>query len=519
MSFRHLKRYVQIYLPDSCFEVSTTTRYNLTTPEASIIARRDIEKGELIKNLAGLMVTMTPEEEAQFTEESNRDFSIIHSSRKGGAQIFLGPARFVNHDCEPNCRFVSSGKSLVGFIALRDIPVGEEITVFYADDYFGPKNVECLCASCEREGKGGWQAGWRTTEQGSLEAEFAAIEEEFQYIMPRKRRKNLLTPDWSSVGSHSKAASPAASISAPVIPIRIMSPEVSDFTTINTSVIPTSSINTPTSNVDDMPDLVEPIKIETIQEDTILNKTLALATIPSTVSITVTSVNDASDASTATSSNLDDLGLDDDDKGYTSDTSELTEVSDSELDFLNKKYQISKSILQRSATTMTTTTTTSISTSNSILKKSKSLPVLPTNPHTLRVPFDHINYQPPNALTHHRCICHDCNTTFVHPEDDPAWIPRACARCERHSRIYGLVWPSVGTKKGDGQVRVLDGKEIVRYMAVGEWRKEMRMREDLLEMEEMKVKTKVKQKVKENTSELQNFEVVVPKTVNGKRKR
>ena len=40
--------------------------------------------------------------------------------------------------------------------AVRNIQVGEEITVNYGENYFGEGNCECLCGTCETEGKNGW---------------------------------------------------------------------------------------------------------------------------------------------------------------------------------------------------------------------------------------------------------------------------------------------------------------------------------------------------------------------------
>ena len=41
-------------------------------------------------------------------------------------------------------------------VAVRDIEIGDEITVTYGDNYFGEGNSECLCESCEKKGRGGW---------------------------------------------------------------------------------------------------------------------------------------------------------------------------------------------------------------------------------------------------------------------------------------------------------------------------------------------------------------------------
>ena len=50
---RHLRKYINIYMPDCPFEVATTNRYTITTAEACIKARKPIRKGEAIKYLSG----------------------------------------------------------------------------------------------------------------------------------------------------------------------------------------------------------------------------------------------------------------------------------------------------------------------------------------------------------------------------------------------------------------------------------------------------------------------------------
>ncbi|OAA55545.1 set domain containing protein [Niveomyces insectorum RCEF 264] len=152
---RHLRRYMQIYLPDCPFEVNATNRYTIFQEEASISARRFIKCHETIKYLSGIQVVITPEEEAQLSARK-KDFSIVVSSRKKESNIFMGPARFANHDCDANARLVTTGQSLIEIIATKSIGVGEEITVTYGENYFGENNCECLCKTCEDHMVNGW---------------------------------------------------------------------------------------------------------------------------------------------------------------------------------------------------------------------------------------------------------------------------------------------------------------------------------------------------------------------------
>ena len=62
---------------------------------------------------------------------------------------------FVNHDCKVNAEFVIQ-KDNVTARALQGIEKGEEVTVKYVKDYFGPDSSSCLCRSCEIQSLGGW---------------------------------------------------------------------------------------------------------------------------------------------------------------------------------------------------------------------------------------------------------------------------------------------------------------------------------------------------------------------------
>jgi [histone H4]-N-methyl-L-lysine20 N-methyltransferase len=187
---RHMRKYVNIWQTDCPWEVKTTNRYTVVMHEAAAAARRFIKRGETIKYLTGNLVAMTAEEEKELSL-SRRDFSIVMSTRKKTPSIFLGPARFANHDCDANARLVTTGSEGMQVVAVRDIAMDEEITVTYGEDYFGIDNCECLCRTCELALRNGWS-------QGSAESEPAAAtpgEDDRQAERPysfRKRRRFLL---------------------------------------------------------------------------------------------------------------------------------------------------------------------------------------------------------------------------------------------------------------------------------------------------------------------------------------
>ena len=151
----HIRKYISMYSTDCAWEVSTTNRYTIVTYEAAVTARRRIKQGDKVKYLIGTLVPLTAEESADL-DMTNRNFSIVVSSRKKNSSIFLGPARFANHDCDANGRLVTTGPDGMEVVAMKNIEVGDEITVSYGDDYFGPNNMDCLCHTCEVLERNGW---------------------------------------------------------------------------------------------------------------------------------------------------------------------------------------------------------------------------------------------------------------------------------------------------------------------------------------------------------------------------
>ena len=178
---RHLRKYINIYLPDCPFEVDTTNRYAKTTAEACIKARKPIKKGEAVKYLSGIQVEMTEKEEKELS--SRTDFSIVLSSRRKRPSLFLGPARFANHDCDSNARLNTTGPHGIHIVARKDIAAGDEITVTYGEDYFGIDNCECLCMTCETLLRNGWDP------EGPLLPEESSDEDEEEEVEPVKAKR------------------------------------------------------------------------------------------------------------------------------------------------------------------------------------------------------------------------------------------------------------------------------------------------------------------------------------------
>ncbi|KAK0622573.1 hypothetical protein B0T14DRAFT_427019 [Immersiella caudata] len=198
----HLRRYMSIYLPDCPFEVNTTNRYTISTHEASVTARRYIKRNETIKYLAGIQVVITPEEEAEMSLRK-KDFSLVVSSRSKSTSLFMGPARFANHDCNANARLVTRGQAAIEIIACRDIQVGDEITVSYSDSYFGEDNCECLCHTCELKGANGWKSDIDGSSiQNSIETDGVGAAQ--GYSLRRRRRDESVT----GAGSRAPSVTP-----------------------------------------------------------------------------------------------------------------------------------------------------------------------------------------------------------------------------------------------------------------------------------------------------------------------
>lgn len=153
-------------MPDCAVEISGTNRYTRDIQEAKIVCRKAIGSGKTIKYLTGIRIPFT-HAEVDDLNGTGQSFSILETTRSKVIAFLFGPVRFANHDCEANARLVTSGRSGMEVLATRDIGVGDEITVPYANTYFGEDNCDCLCKTCEDICSNGWDPENQNDSDGS----------------------------------------------------------------------------------------------------------------------------------------------------------------------------------------------------------------------------------------------------------------------------------------------------------------------------------------------------------------
>ena len=139
---------------DSLENVSflTTSKYEPQDgfTQMRVVAKKKFRPKTVISGLEGFTETVSDDE---LTE--GMSFSVFAPTNNfKSTRIMLGPASFVNHECNPNARYVVSGeknKTIISIQAIRTVEIDEEISVFYSPDYFGDINRNCQCTTCMKE--------------------------------------------------------------------------------------------------------------------------------------------------------------------------------------------------------------------------------------------------------------------------------------------------------------------------------------------------------------------------------
>ena len=513
---RHLRRYVNIYMPDCPFEVTSTNRYTITEHEASITARRDINPREEIKYLTGVQVAMTEEQE-QKLELARKDFSLVISSRKKTRSLFLGPARFANHDCDANAKLSTKGYDGMQIVAVRPIETGEEITVSYGEDYFGDDNEECLCHTCESRQQNGWAPMKRVEKDDESEAE----EEEEVVIVAESKEQEPASEVVQDTGS-SGTKRPCESLddnsgepSSPSKKIRVEetasteTPAIPPPTTSSSTTsppggsLPVSSIEDPATNLatpaqdtnavpDQQCDGLPPMILDETSSSrgTTPQSSMNALSPKSAQSTDATSVDEDGPSEGASKTTVNPAVIDENPslgvatiKAETITTtvnapwlSQLEDDTMSELSELSSSYEFDSENEQIVKRKVRPSLRTTRSKSSHEHQNRIGTPVS-TAPEdgwveNSRKPGDYMTSSSCLAVKYSKWVeCQNCDTTFVQTKDGYNSTLKQCPRCERHSWLYGFAWPKTDREgKHDKEERIIDRRELHRFVDANEER-------------------------------------------------
>ncbi|KAF4119371.1 [histone H4]-N-methyl-L-lysine20 N-methyltransferase [Geosmithia morbida] len=475
---RHLRRYAQIYLPDCPFEVNSTNRYTIVTHEAAVTARRYIRRNESVKYLSGIQVTMTPKEEEEIAFRK-KDFSVVVSSRNKCTSLFMGPARFANHDCGANAKLMTTSHAGIEIIATRDIEVGEEITVTYGDNYFGEDNCECLCLTCETLQRNGWEP-----EDGPVTMRASIEEDKTESYSLRRRRR-----DDSVGGSSSRTSSVTPSIRPKVYKSRKSTGSRLSLTRGSVGLESPMPSTTPDGKSEKrpMPDglaspPITPAKKLKLVADISLEAPMSSRRSSTSRSGSSGAYEADTDLTSPDKESPEPLMPTPTKEGPTIEVRLPVELNPmslqsilnaSETDGLSPAPIVTASIETAEETTAEAPTATAVEEGDAdeaakMLKKKKYQKRVfikqTTPPAECRTPGDYV--LTPLLLSEPAMAwiqCSNCPTYFVQQN---AYCTRSsCPRCERHSIIYGYKWPKTDkTGPNDKEERILDHRIIHRFL-------------------------------------------------------
>ncbi|CAO2651676.1 Nn.00g042460.m01.CDS01 [Neocucurbitaria sp. VM-36] len=511
---RHLRRYVNIYMPDCPFEVTTTNRYTITDHEASITARRDISPREEIKYLTGVQVAMTEEQEKTL-ELARKDFSLVISSRKKTRSLFLGPARFANHDCDANAKLSTKGYDGMQIVAVKPINEGDEITVSYGDDYFGDDNEECLCHTCEDRQQNGWAPMKRV--EDSEDDDEAEEDNEGTNHMEKDHGSSAVTQlskkrqrDDSTEEDTSRDATPSskrARIEQKTSPIKRRLSNLLHKATLKKAhstsslrqEVPVSSIEDPSNNIASADQSSREIRNQ--QRDGLLTMSLD----ETSSSRETTPQSSAAAASPKSSHSTDATSIDEDHP--------MTDIAKIKVDtemLHNEKPTLGVATVKEEVTTTTVNApwpsppaeddymsdlselseSYEFDSENEQIVKRKPRPTLRTTRskskfeshnrvgtpisadaeddaeyvENERKPGDYMTSSSLLSAKYSKWVeCQTCDHEFV--QQDGYNTRKECPRCERHSKLYGYPWPKTEKEgKHDKEERIFDHRTVHRFV-------------------------------------------------------
>lgn len=118
LGIRLIVRYYLIYHPHSPIKLGVVFFPGQTTPQRGIVARVPILEGTYLLEAGGIVSNDSP------TRKISGFSAIMHKGdRSASKRLLVGPIRFANHHCRPNCQVSINYSVKVYVLTLIDVAV------------------------------------------------------------------------------------------------------------------------------------------------------------------------------------------------------------------------------------------------------------------------------------------------------------------------------------------------------------------------------------------------------------
>ncbi|MBU1100095.1 MAG: SET domain-containing protein [Bacteroidetes bacterium] len=112
-----------------------------------MFAKNIIPKNELVLVIRGEVISG---EECEKRELEKNNVYIFWNGKTYIDTINTKVIKYINHDCDPNCEVFERDEESLNLVAIKDIMVGEEITMDYGYEEI---YENCNCRTCISPGK------------------------------------------------------------------------------------------------------------------------------------------------------------------------------------------------------------------------------------------------------------------------------------------------------------------------------------------------------------------------------